>query len=176
MRKLITVLCFVLLTSCALWPREERFVNPIFYKPLEGLKYNPDLYKIRPNKLFMQNFYGYNTTVDCDMLENTMETVVLKCLHTPEPPGALEIAGDTPGIWTYKFYIWPEEEQTSDMGIYIRVYRYLDDEYERFKDKEDWLSYSNLIATFSAKDRMEVWGDAVNTFDDDHCADGLDVD
>lgn len=172
MKKFLIILCTIL-TACSLLlqKEEETFVNPIFYKPLEGLKYRPDLYKIRPDKLFRQNFYGYNTTVNCEMLENTINTVVLKCLHTPKPPEALEISGDKPSIWTYKFYIWPQEEQTSEIGTYIRVYKYLNDEYDKFKDKEDWLSYSNLIATFSAKDRMKVWGDAVNTFDETQGAD-----
>lgn len=163
MKKLITILC-IILTACSLLPqkKEERFVNPIFYQPLEGLKYKPDLYKIRPDKLFIQNFYGYNTTVNCEMLENTMDTVVLKCLHTPEPPNTLHVSGGTTTTWTYKFYIWPEEEQDSELGTDIRVYHYPRNDYEQNR----WSSYSNLFVYKNFNSYMKVWGDAVNTFDE----------
>lgn len=159
MKKLIAILCFAL-TACALPLKEEKFVNPIFYKPMEGLAYNPELYKIRPNKLFEQNFYGYNTTADCDMLENTENTVVLKCLHTPEPPNHLQIADDIPTLRIYKFYIWPEEEQDSDIGTYVRLTDYPQGE-------EEYPSHHALIITYSPKNHMKVWGDAINTFEED---------
>ncbi len=132
MRKLIVVLCFVLLTSCALLQREERFVNPIFYETFPG----KEQIRLMPTKYYVENRYGYHTSAKCEMLENLEDRITLKCLFMPADPNNEEeliIVGsdDTPKTWTRTYVIWPEQNHKSGTTIV---------EYSYYEDEEDWCS------------------------------------
>ncbi len=147
MRKIITVLCFALLTSCALWQREERFVNPIFYETMEEIGYEYSTIKLTPTTYYIKNFYGYHTSAECEMLENLEDRITLKCLFMPADPNNEEeliIVGsdDTPKIWTQTYIIWPEQNHKSGTTIV---------EYSYYESEEDWCSRQPYITVSPEK-------------------------
>ncbi len=165
MKKLISFL-FIFLSACSFFsPKEEpRFLNPLFYQPMEKNSYfikDSELILITPTSYYVQNAYGYRKSAQCKMLENTMNTVVLQCLHLPEDkndPKALIITGydNPPEIWTYKFYIWPKEEQPYNDATLLRIYHY-------FKDEKDYETFFPYYIHNSQEDYIKQWGDLIAT-------------
>ncbi len=105
MRKIIAVLFFTLLTSCALLPREEKFVNPIFYETILGKKQ----IRLTPTQYYVENQYGYHTSAKCEMLENLEDRITLKCLFMPADPNNEEeliiVSSNEKPLYMIKTYI-----------------------------------------------------------------------
>ncbi len=140
----------------------EEFVNPLFYKGMINHSKEPNFVKITPTSYYIENCYGYRTSAQCEMLENTENTVTLKCLHLPEDKNddkALIIVGydHEPQVWTYKFVIRDKNIQTSDEGTYVRVYEYP-------RNEKEWSSYMGGIVYNSEEKLQENWADILDTF------------
>lgn len=153
MRKVFVIVLFGVFISFIVRAGEDKFVNPIFYQAMEGVGTRPDLIKISPSEIYIQNYYGYSLTAKCEMLENVVDTVILKCLYMPRDKDDDNVLimvdyDEEPTYWTHKFYIWPKEEQTSELGIYVRKYNY-------YKDEKKWTSYENLIIYYSEENYMK---------------------
>lgn len=141
---------------------EERFVNPLFYKGMINFRKEPNFVKITPTSYYIQNCYGYRTSARCEMLKNTEDIVILKCLHLPEDRNdeqALIITGydNKPQIWTYKFLIRWKEFQTSKEGTYVREISY-------YQDEKEPTSYINFLIYDSEQQLTEHWQDILRTF------------
>ncbi len=131
MKNHIALITLFTLTACTSTPKpEETFVNPIFYSLMERTNKEFDAIKITPTSYFVRNYYGYYTMANCEMLENTMTKVTLKCLFLPADPNNKEELvmvepEDEPTTWTEEFVI--NEEQSYSNGTSIIDYSYLED-------------------------------------------------
>lgn len=94
MKKSIFILFSIYLVACAGKPQEQRFVNPLFYETLEPISRIAWQTKLTPTQAILSNA-GYTDIRDCELLENTQDSVSLKCQYRDDP----DIA---PSIYTYK--------------------------------------------------------------------------
>ena len=67
-----------LLSSCAI--KEEKFVNPIFYKTMEPYSKLAWQTRLTPTEMHVDNGYGYSETGTCKLLENTETKIVMHCI------------------------------------------------------------------------------------------------
>lgn len=111
MKNSIFILFSIYLVACAGKPQEQRFVNPLFYETLEPISRIAWQTKLTPTQVIITND-GYSDIRDCELLENTQDSVSLKCQYRDDP----DIA---PSIYTYK--IIPAEKNKSHRykGIYV---------------------------------------------------------
>ena len=151
MRKIVLILGLLLNFNLAHAEQIEKFVNPLFYKTLYGMATKGDTIKITPNSYYVKNYYGYEASAKCELLENKMDKVVLKCLHRPSDPNnkkELHMVGpdEISVSWIYKFVIPQKEEQVYKSGTRVILYPRLSWERE-----EDSISYENYIIYTSGK-------------------------
>ena len=76
MKKYLLIL-IGLLSSCAI--KEEKFVNPIFYKTMEPISQMVWQTRLTPTEMYVNNGYGYSETEKCKLLENTETKIVMYC-------------------------------------------------------------------------------------------------
>ena len=85
---LICVLIALMTTSCSLFDRGEKFVNPLFYKPLIPISSIARETYLTPNSLKFSNSPTYKknnnykegwTTHSCVLQENKQDYIILKC-------------------------------------------------------------------------------------------------
>lgn len=165
MKKILVILVMFLVAFSANAEDEkvqEKFVNPLFYKGMINFGKEPNFVKITPTSYYTQNCYGYRTSAQCEMLKNTEDIVVLKCLHLPADRNdeqALIIAGydSKPQVWTYKFLIRWKEFQTSKDGTYVREMSYYENETEP-------TIYRGFLIYDSEQQQTESWQDILRTF------------
>ena len=70
--KKIYLLCLLFLTGCSVFHREDRFVNPLFYKTLEPISKEAVETRLTPTKIYSESVIPEE---DCELLKNT-ETIV----------------------------------------------------------------------------------------------------
>ena len=137
MRRILLVMVLLLLSSCHL-KQDEAFVNPVFYGKMES---QTDLWDvtITPTTFDMDNRHGVTWHEDCEMWKNEPDEVVLRCTHQLNKE-QLEIQSpeDVYGIRTeehntYVVKIMPEKDQDSDVGTFIVIYSY-------YEDETDWIA------------------------------------
>ena len=70
------LLCLVLLflVACSFQPKEERFVNPLFYKTLYPISKTVREQRLTPTKI-----YSKSDIRDCILLKNTKSELILSC-------------------------------------------------------------------------------------------------
>ena len=78
MKKSLLVL-IGLLSACAI--REEKFVNPMFYKTMEPISKMVWQTTLTPTTMHVDNGYGYSETGRCKLLENTQTKIVMHCIR-----------------------------------------------------------------------------------------------
>ena len=78
MKKSLLVL-IGLLSACAI--REEKFVNPMFYKTMEPISKMVWQTTLTPTTMHVDNGYGYSETGTCKLLENTETKIVMHCIR-----------------------------------------------------------------------------------------------
>ena len=78
MKKYLLIL-IGLLSSCAI--KEEKFVNPIFYKTMEPISKMVWQTRLTPTEMYVDNGYGYSETGTCKLLENTETKIVMHCIR-----------------------------------------------------------------------------------------------
>ena len=144
MKKIVTA--FVIFLSACSSVKKDEFVNPIFYGEMVGYYTEYDIIQITPTSYHITNFYGYKAKADCELLENTMNKVTLKCLHLPhdennEQELILVRPDDKPTYWTHEFVINSEKIQDK---LHISKYSY-------FKDEKDWSSRKGFTTHTSVK-------------------------
>ena len=76
MKKYLLIL-IGLLSACAI--KEEKFVNPIFYKTMEPISKMVWQTRLTPTEMYVNNGYGYSETEKCKLLENTETKIVMYC-------------------------------------------------------------------------------------------------
>ena len=85
---LICGLIALMTTSCSLFDRGEKFVNPLFYKPLIPISSIARETYLTPNSLKFSNSPTYKknnnykegwTTHSCVLQENKQDYIILKC-------------------------------------------------------------------------------------------------
>ena len=85
---LICVLIALMTISCSLFDRGEKFVNPLFYKPLIPISSIARETYLTPNSLKFSNSPTYKknnnykegwTTHSCVLQENKQDYIILKC-------------------------------------------------------------------------------------------------
>ncbi len=79
-KKILLFPITLLLLSCAT-PEDERFVNPVFYETMEPISRMSWETHITPTSKMEISSNGYIETAKCKMLENTEDTVSLKCIE-----------------------------------------------------------------------------------------------
>ena len=77
MKKSLLVL-IGLLSACAI--REEKFVNPMFYKTMEPISKMVWQTTLTPTTMHEDNGHGYSITGTCKLLENTQTKIVMHCI------------------------------------------------------------------------------------------------
>lgn len=164
MKKFLLILLIACLTSSLAYAKDtqEQFVNPTFYKPMINFSKQPKLIKITPTRYYIENCFGYKAAAECELLENTQNSVTLKCIHQPEDKNdkqALIITGydNAPQTWTYKFYILPLKEQDNKQGTYIRRLAF-------YNNEQEASSYTGFLAYNSLKKQQEYWQSILNAF------------
>lgn len=96
MKKSIFILFLIFLSGCSGQAQEQRFVNPLFYETLEPISTTAWQTKLTPTQAIITNTkIGYSKIRDCELLENTQESVSLKCQYRDNPD-------ILPSIYTYK--------------------------------------------------------------------------
>ena len=145
MRKIVLILGLLLNFNLAHAEQIEKFVNPLFYKTLYGMATKGDTIKITPNSYYVKNYYGYEASAKCELLENKMDKVVLKCLHLPPDPNnkkELHLVGypEIPVSWIYKFVIPQKEEQVYGNDLRVILYSRLS-----WEKEEESISYENYV-------------------------------
>lgn len=113
------------LASCSVMKSEERFVNPVFYSLMEE-GHKEDIIKITPTEYRIKSYDGRTARADCEMLENTMEKVTLKCLFMPADPNnekeyPLVFPDDDPTYRT-RSYVIDNDNPFHVMGIIEYVF------------------------------------------------------
>ena len=85
MRKLLLLLLFM--AGCSFSQKEEKFVNPLFYKKMQPYNSNSWETKITPTSLTISHL-GKTLHQSCFLVENTINKVVLNCesILDPEMP------------------------------------------------------------------------------------------
>ena len=78
MKKYLLIL-IGLLSACAI--KEEKFVNPIFYKTMEPISKMVWQTRLTPTEMYVDNGYGYSETGTCKLLENTETKIVMHCIR-----------------------------------------------------------------------------------------------
>ena len=137
MRRILLVIVLLLLSSCHL-KQDETFVNPVFYGKMESLN---DLWDvtITPTTFDMDNRHGATWHEDCEMWKNEPDEVVLHCTHQLNKEQLeMQSPEDVYGIRTeehntYVVKIMPEKDQDSDVGTFIVIYSY-------YEDETDWIA------------------------------------
>ncbi len=128
MKNHIALITLFTLTACTSTPKpEETFVNPIFYSLMERTNKEFDAIKITPTSYFVRNYYGYYTMANCEMLENTMTKVTLKCLFHPAAPNnkdelVMVEPEDEPIAYIQSYKL--SENQNYSKGTFIQEYTY----------------------------------------------------
>ena len=77
--KKIIFLFIGILSSCV--SREEKFVNPMFYKTMEPISKMVWQTRLTPTKMHVDNGYGYSETGTCKLLENTVTKIIMHCVR-----------------------------------------------------------------------------------------------
>ena len=77
--KKVIFLFIGILSSCV--SREEKFVNPMFYKTMEPISKMVWQTRLTPTKMHVDNGYGYSETGTCKLLENTESKIVMHCVR-----------------------------------------------------------------------------------------------
>ena len=137
MKKALFLLTMLTLSSCHL-QRDETFVNPVFYGKMES---QTDLWDvtITPTTFDMDNRHGVTWHEDCEMWKNEPDEVVLHCTHQLNKEQLeMQSPEDVYGIRTeehntYVVKIMPEKDQDSDVGTFIVIYSY-------YEDETDWIA------------------------------------
>jgi len=144
--KKIFLICAFILNSYFVYANEpEKFKNPIFYKTLYSLATKGNTIKITPSSYYVKNYSGYETSAKCKLLDNEINKIVLKCLHSPTDSEIkkelIYVPSDgKPISWIYKFIIPSKEQQVYKGGKRIILYPRLS-----WEKEEDSLSYENYI-------------------------------
>lgn len=154
MKKILGLCLFLAVTGCVAKPKEERFVNPIFYSLLEGPNYQYDTIKITPTSYFIRNYFGYYTMANCEMLENTMEKVKLKCLYLPADSNNKEELvyadpDEEPLSITQEFVISKDKPFAPATSIV---------EYSYFRDEEKWSERHAFVTVNTPSRKWDVDG------------------
>ena len=83
MRKgvLIFVVIALMSTSCALFNqnKEEKFVNPLFYKTLISISHFTDKANITPSSVNVVEMGGFERNYKCRLVNNQMDSITLDC-------------------------------------------------------------------------------------------------
>lgn len=151
MEKIFLILTMVLNFNFAYADELPKFKNPIFYKTLYGMATKGDIINITPTEYHVRNYYGYETYAKCELLENEINKVVLKCLHLPANPNnkkeLIMVKSDgIPTSWTYEFVIPEKDEQVYGHDLRVILYPHL----SREKNNEHF-SYENYVIYTSEK-------------------------
>ena len=137
MKKALFLLTMLTLSSCHL-QRDEAFVNPVFYGKMESQTNLWDV-TITPTTFDMDNRHGATWHEDCEMWKNEPDEVVLHCTHQLNKEQLeMQSPEDVYGIRTeehntYVVKIMPEKDQDSDVGTFIVIYSY-------YEDETDWIA------------------------------------
>ena len=75
MKKLFVLI--LLLAGCSFQPKEERFINPLFYKTLYPIPNTDTEKRITPIKIYSKSV---DPELDCQLLENSQTEIVLSCI------------------------------------------------------------------------------------------------
>ena len=140
MKKFIAIL-IIFLSACSSVKKDE-FVNPVFYGEMVGYYTEYDTVQITPTSYHITNFYGYKAKADCELLENTMNKVTLKCLHLPhdennEQELIIVRPDGKPTYRTYEYIIVSEKIEDSELITHIKEYDYSEKGYLCSKDIEN---------------------------------------
>ena len=145
MKRIFWVLVLIFMAGTVRAEEEKKeFKNPIFSKTLYGMATKGDTVKITPSSYYIKNYYGYETSAKCELLENEMDKVVLKCLHLPAHPSKKELVivrpDGVPTSWIYKFVIPPKEEQVYGKDVRVILYPRL-----AWEEEDQSVSYENYV-------------------------------
>ena len=151
MKKIFLILALALYFNPSYASETENFINPIFYKTLHSMGTKGDTVKITPTTYQIKNYYGYETSANCELLENEIHKVTLKCLHLPADTAKKELIivgpNEKPKSWIYKFIIPEKDEQIYHGGLRVILYDRLS-----WEKEEDSISYENFIIYNSEED------------------------
>lgn len=83
MRKAVFIFGVIALmsTSCALFNqnKEEKFVNPLFYKTLISISHFTDKANITPSSVNIVEMGGFERNYKCRLVNNQMDSITLDC-------------------------------------------------------------------------------------------------
>lgn len=100
------VLLSLAISACASKVKEQKFVNPIFYKVMNPLSTGSWYTQITPTEMVRSN-KGTVLKQKCTLIENTMNAVTLQC----------EGAYNTESVLQYRFT--PDWDEKNYNGIFV---------------------------------------------------------
>ena len=74
--KQLSIILFLFCMGCSFCPKEERFVNPLFYKTLYPLSDNEVETRLTPTKIYTKSVIREE---NCQLLKNTENEVIFSC-------------------------------------------------------------------------------------------------
>ncbi len=109
MKKFI-FLILLTLTACHTAPQEQQFANPLFNEPLKPISRMAWKTYLSPTQIKTTNA-GYEEFEDCELLDNTQQSVTLKCTTNNELANHI-------AIHTYRYELFPCDEYTCFYGTW----------------------------------------------------------
>ncbi len=110
--KQLSIILFLFCMGCSFCPKEERFVNPLFYKTLYPLSNNEVETRLTPTKIYTKSVIPEE---NCQLLKNTENEVIFSC----------EYEGSTGGYEPYLryHYIMTNRKYTKNCLVVERFFK-----------------------------------------------------